>query len=84
VLEHFLVDTGSFYSAISPDVRDRLGLATGIPQQVMLADGRVIDTEVTLARLRCWSTTARTARRQASRAFALVSPTGQPPDRPIR
>jgi clan AA aspartic protease len=52
VAEEFLVDTGSFYTAISPDVRDRLALPEGMPQQVMLADGRVIDTEVTIARLR--------------------------------
>ena len=52
VTDRFLVDTGSFYCAITPEVRDRLGLERGIPQQTMLADGRIIDTEVTVARLR--------------------------------
>jgi predicted aspartyl protease len=48
----FLVDTGSFYSAVTPEVRDELGLPEGIPIQVMLADGRVVDRELTVALLK--------------------------------
>ncbi|HEX5911756.1 MAG TPA: aspartyl protease family protein, partial [Rubrobacter sp.] len=48
----FLVDTGSYYSAISPELRDRLELPHGWPTQIMLADGRVIDTEVVLLKMR--------------------------------
>src|SRR3972149_3820612 len=45
----FLVDTGSFYSAIPPRVGRDLELGPGLSMQVMLADGRIVDTEVTLA-----------------------------------
>ena len=48
----FLVDTGSFYTAISPQTRDQLKLAPGIPAQTQLADRRIVDTEVTVAHLR--------------------------------
>ena len=48
----FVVDTGSFYTAVTPAVRDQLGLGPGMPGQTQLAGGRIIDTEVTLARLR--------------------------------
>ena len=48
----FLVDTGSFYSAISPETRGRLRLPPGIPTQVMLADRRIVDAELTAAHLR--------------------------------
>ena len=51
VLE-FLVDTGSFYTALSPEVREQLHLAAGIPAQTILADRRIVDTEVTLAHLK--------------------------------
>ncbi len=47
----FLVDTGSFYSAISPDSGKELGLAPVVMAQVMMADSRIVDTEVTLAYL---------------------------------
>ena len=52
VSQVFLVDTGSFYSAISTDLRERLALPPGYPSQTMIADGSIVDTEVTLARLR--------------------------------
>ncbi len=48
----FVVDTGSFYTAITPEIRTRLGLPAGIPIQVMLADGRIVDSELTVAILR--------------------------------
>jgi len=48
----FLVDTGSFYSAVSKDLRQLVDLPRGYPAQVRLADGRVIDTEVVLAKIR--------------------------------
>jgi len=47
-----LVDTGSFYSAIDNELRQRLDLVPGIPSQSQLADGRIVDTERTLAYLR--------------------------------
>jgi predicted aspartyl protease len=48
----FLVDTGSFYSAISPDLRGELALPRGFPARIMLADGSVVDSEVVLTRIR--------------------------------
>ena len=48
---NFLVDTGSFYTAISPSVRERLGLPPGYATQTMIADGSIVDTEVVLARI---------------------------------
>jgi aspartyl protease family protein len=48
----FLVDTGSFYSAISPDVRGQLNVPPGFPAQIMLADGTVLDTVVVLLKMR--------------------------------
>lgn len=48
----FLVDTGSFYTAISRDLSEKLQLSPGMPGQVMVADGRVLDTEVTIARIK--------------------------------
>src|SRR2546426_4620460 len=47
-----LVDTGSFYSAIDPQLRQRLGLIPGMPAQTQLAEGRIIDTELTVAYIR--------------------------------
>jgi predicted aspartyl protease len=47
----FVVDTGSFYSAISPAMGRRLNLPAGVMAQVMMADSRIVDTEVTLAYL---------------------------------
>src|SRR3990170_2943733 len=43
----FLVDTGSFYSAISPELRSRLGLPPGLPTEVMLADRRIVEAGLT-------------------------------------
>lgn len=51
VERRFLVDTGSFYSAIGPEVRKELSLPRGFDAKIQLADGRIIDTEVVLARL---------------------------------
>jgi len=48
----FLVDTGSFYSAIPQDLRGQLELEPGMPTHVQLADRSVVDAEVTLAHLR--------------------------------
>jgi clan AA aspartic protease len=48
----FLVDTGSFYSAVPQALRDELRLIPGMPTQVMLADGRIVDAELTLAYLK--------------------------------
>jgi predicted aspartyl protease len=48
----FLVDTGSFYSAINQELRDELQLPRGFPTQVIVADGRIIDTELVFARMR--------------------------------
>jgi clan AA aspartic protease len=48
----FIVDTGSLYTAVTPEIRDRLGLPEGIPIQVMLADGRIVDSELTVALIR--------------------------------
>jgi clan AA aspartic protease len=48
----FLVHTGGFWVAISPELRNQLGLPTGIPERTQLADGRIVDVEVTFARLR--------------------------------
>jgi len=48
----FLVDTGSLYSAIPPSIRNLLALIPGIPTQVMPADGRIVDAELTLAVLK--------------------------------
>jgi hypothetical protein len=41
----FLVDTGSFYTAITPELRTQLRLPPGIPALTRLADGRVVETE---------------------------------------
>ncbi|HEV8574435.1 MAG TPA: aspartyl protease family protein [Dehalococcoidia bacterium] len=48
----FLVDTGGFYAAISPGLRNQLGLPPGIPERTQLADGSIVDVEVTFAHLR--------------------------------
>lgn len=47
----FMVDTGSFYSAINPELRQELQLPQGFPAQSMVADGRIVDTEL-VARIR--------------------------------
>lgn len=48
----FLVDTGGFYTAISPELRARLGLPEGLQEQTALADKSIVDVEVTVALLR--------------------------------
>jgi len=48
----FLVDTGSFYTAIGPDTRELLKLPPGIPTQTEMADRRLVDCELTVAHLR--------------------------------
>ncbi len=48
----FLVDTGGFYTAISPQLRDRLRLPAGLVEQTQLADSSIVDVEVTVAHLR--------------------------------
>lgn len=48
----FMVDTGSFYSAITPDLRRELQLPQGFPAQSMVADGRIVNTELVFARIR--------------------------------
>ena len=48
----FLVDTGGFYTAIPPGLRDRLRLVAGPMGQTQLADSIIIDVELTWARLR--------------------------------
>lgn len=48
----FLVDTGSFYTVIDENLREELQLPPGYAAQVQVADGRVIDTKIVLARLR--------------------------------
>jgi len=48
----FLADTGGFFTAISPGLRNQLGLPQGIPERTQLADKRIVDVEVTVAHLR--------------------------------
>jgi clan AA aspartic protease len=48
----FLVDTGGFYTAISPELRERLALPRGLQEQTQLADKSIVDVEVTIAHLR--------------------------------
>jgi predicted aspartyl protease len=48
----FLVDTGSFYTAIDAYMRDRLRLPRGVPIRTQLADGRVVPAELTSAYLK--------------------------------
>ncbi len=48
----FLVDMGSFYTAIAPHARYELRSPPGIPARVMLADQRIVDAELTVAHLR--------------------------------
>jgi predicted aspartyl protease len=48
----FMIDTGSFYSAITPDLQRELQLPRGFPAQSMVADGRIVDTELVFARIR--------------------------------
>lgn len=48
----FMVDTGSFYSAINAELRHELQIPRGFPAQSMVADGRVVDTELVFARIR--------------------------------
>jgi clan AA aspartic protease len=48
----FLVDTGGFYTAISPQLREQLGLPAGIWEQTQLANRSIVDVEVTVAHLR--------------------------------
>ena len=47
----FLVDTGSFYTAIAPPDREPLKLPPGIPTQTAMADRRIVDCELTVAHL---------------------------------
>jgi predicted aspartyl protease len=48
----FVVDTGSFYTAIDSELRDRLGLREGTPMRKQLADGSVVPAELTSAYLK--------------------------------
>ena len=48
----FVVDTGSFYTAIDSATRDRLRLPRGVPIRTQLADGRIVPAELTSAYLR--------------------------------
>jgi predicted aspartyl protease len=48
----FLVDTGSFYTAIDPATRDRLRLPRGVPIRTELADGSIVPAELTSAYLK--------------------------------
>ncbi len=48
----FLVDSGSFYSAIPQGLREQLDLPIGVPIQIEVADRRVIESELTSAYLR--------------------------------
>lgn len=48
----FLVDTGGFFTAISPQLRERLALPSGIWERTQLADSSIVDLEVTVAHLR--------------------------------
>jgi len=48
----FLVDTGGFYTAIPPELRQRLRLAPGPTGQTQLADSSIVDIELTWAHLK--------------------------------
>ena len=48
----FLVDAGSFYTAITPETKELLQLPAGIPTQTVMADQRIIDCELTVAHLK--------------------------------
>ncbi|SRR2546425_2190834 len=48
----FLVDTGGFYTAIPPRLRQQLGFIPGTPAQTQLADTSIVDVELTWAYLR--------------------------------
>ena len=48
----FLVDTGSFYTAIDTATRDRLKLPRGVPIRTQLADGSVVPAELASAYLK--------------------------------
>lgn len=48
----FLVDTGSFYTTVGPHTRSDLRLPPGIPTKTEVADGRIVDCELTVAILR--------------------------------
>ncbi|TMB94065.1 MAG: hypothetical protein E6J42_12050 [Chloroflexi bacterium] len=48
----FLVDTGTSYSAVPQELREQLDLPSGTPLRIMLADRRVIDSELTTAYLK--------------------------------
>ena len=48
----FLVDTGGFYTAISPELRNQLALPAGLQERTQLADSSIVDVEVTVAHLR--------------------------------
>jgi len=48
----FLVDTGGFFTALSPQLREQLRLPRGILEQTQLAGSSIVDVEVTVAHLR--------------------------------
>jgi len=48
----FLVDTGGFFTAIPPRLRQQLGLIPGSPGRTQLADSSIVDVELTWAYLR--------------------------------
>ena len=48
----FLVDTGGFYTAIPPRLREQLRLIPGHPGQTQIADSSIVDVELTWAHLR--------------------------------
>ena len=48
----FLVDTGGFYTAIPPRLRERLRLVPGPLGQTQLADSSIVDVELTWAHLK--------------------------------
>ena len=48
----FPVDTGGFWTAIPPRLRQQLGLIPGAPALTQLADSSIVDVELTWAYLR--------------------------------
>ena len=48
----FLVDTGSFYTFLSPGLADDLGISLPVTSKVVLADSRTSDVQVGVAYLR--------------------------------
>ena len=48
----FLVDTGSFYTMVSPSLAQNLGLSTTVKAMVVLGDSRTMETDLGVAFLR--------------------------------